>query len=129
MTPLFHRHGLTQVLSTAALFAQNASHLALVRGYLERGEYARAVQECEQVLSFDNLPPDLRQQAEIYAEAARNYRRSVARQGQPVDRRARRGELPATAGASGRPMFQRLQRDRGLGDAAQGILRKRGGCR
>jgi hypothetical protein len=48
-------------------------HLALGQAYLERGEYARAVQEFEQVLRFDNLPPDLRQQAEIYAKAARNY--------------------------------------------------------
>jgi tetratricopeptide (TPR) repeat protein len=51
-----------------------ADHLALGQAYLERGEYARAVQEFEQVLRFDNLPPDLRQQAEIYAKAARNYR-------------------------------------------------------
>jgi len=81
MTQSFHRHGLTQVLSTAALFAQNASHLALGQGYLERGEYAGAVQELEQVLRFDKLPPDLRQRTEIYAKAARNYRHSVARQG------------------------------------------------
>ncbi len=51
-----------------------ADHLALGQAYLERGEYARAVQEFEQVLRFDNLPPDLRQQAEIYATAARKYR-------------------------------------------------------
>ena len=51
-----------------------ADHLALGQAYLDRGEYARAVQEFEQVLRFDNLPPDLRQQAEIYAKAARNYR-------------------------------------------------------
>jgi hypothetical protein len=51
-----------------------AGHLALGQAYLECGEYARAVLELEQVLRFDNLPPDLRQQAEIYAKAARNYR-------------------------------------------------------
>ena len=33
----------------------------------------RAVQEFEQVLRFDNLPPDLRQQAGIYARAAWGY--------------------------------------------------------
>ena len=50
-----------------------ADHLALGQIYLKRGEYAKAVLEFEQVLRFDNLPPDLRQQAEIYAKAARNY--------------------------------------------------------
>ena len=30
--------------------------------------------EFEQVLSFDNLPPDLHEQAEIYARAARDYK-------------------------------------------------------
>ncbi len=50
-----------------------ATHLALGRSYLERGEYARAVLEFEQVLRFDNLPPDLREQAEIYARGARDY--------------------------------------------------------
>jgi hypothetical protein len=50
-----------------------ADHLAAGRAYLERGEYAKAVLEFEQVLSFDNLPPDLREQAEIYDRAARNY--------------------------------------------------------
>jgi len=54
-----------------------ADHLAIGQSYLERGEYARAVQEFEQVLRFDNLPPDLRQQAEIYAKAARNYRQGT----------------------------------------------------
>jgi hypothetical protein len=49
-------------------------HLTRGQVYLERGEYARAVQEYEQVLRFDNLPPDLRQQAEIYAKAAKGYR-------------------------------------------------------
>ena len=49
-------------------------HLTQGQAYLERGEYARAVQEFEQVLRFDTLPPDLRQQAEIYAKAAKGYR-------------------------------------------------------
>jgi tetratricopeptide (TPR) repeat protein len=50
-----------------------ATHLERGQAYLDKGEYARAVLEFEQVLRFDNLPPDLRQQAEIYAEAARDY--------------------------------------------------------
>jgi len=50
-----------------------AAHLARGQAYLEQGEYAKAVLEFEQALTFDNLPPDLRQQAEIYARAARDY--------------------------------------------------------
>jgi tetratricopeptide (TPR) repeat protein len=40
------------------------------RAYLELGNYARAKQEIETVLRFDNLPPDLRQTAEQYARVA-----------------------------------------------------------
>lgn len=50
-----------------------ATHFERGQAYLTRGEYARAVLEFEQVLRFDNLPPDLHQQAEIYADAARGY--------------------------------------------------------
>jgi hypothetical protein len=50
-------------------------HLQRGQAYLDKGEYANAVLEFEQVLRFDNLPPDLRQQAEIYAEAAQRYSR------------------------------------------------------
>ena len=50
-----------------------ATHLERGQSYLDKGQYAKAVIEFEQVLRFDNLPPDLRQQAEIYAEAARDY--------------------------------------------------------
>ena len=50
-----------------------ATHLQRGQAYLEQGEYARAVLEFEQVLRFDNLPPDLREQLEIYARAAANY--------------------------------------------------------
>ena len=50
-----------------------SSHLERAQAYLELGDYARAVLEFEQVLRFDNLPPDLRQQAEIYSKAARGY--------------------------------------------------------
>ena len=50
-----------------------ATHFELGQAYLAKGEYARAVLEFEQVLRFDNLPPDLHEQAEIYARAARDY--------------------------------------------------------
>ncbi|WP_295406046.1 hypothetical protein [uncultured Thiocystis sp.] len=50
-----------------------ATHFERGQAYLAKGEYARAVLEFEQVLRFDNLPPDLHQQAEIYADAARGY--------------------------------------------------------
>jgi tetratricopeptide (TPR) repeat protein len=50
------------------------SHLERGQAYLEQGEYAKAVLEFEQVLRFDNLPPGLRERAEIYAKAAQDYR-------------------------------------------------------
>ena len=50
-----------------------ATHLERGQAYLEQGEYAKAVLEFKQVLRFDNLPPNLREQAEIYARAARDY--------------------------------------------------------
>jgi tetratricopeptide (TPR) repeat protein len=43
--------------------------LEMGRAYLALGDYARAKLEFETVLRFPNLPPDLRQQAEIYARA------------------------------------------------------------
>jgi tetratricopeptide (TPR) repeat protein len=49
------------------------AHLGLGRAYLALGDYARAKIEFETVLRFDDLPPDLESQAEIYAEAARGY--------------------------------------------------------
>jgi tetratricopeptide (TPR) repeat protein len=49
------------------------AHLGLGRAYLALGEYARAKIEFETVLRFDDLPADLQQQAEIYAEAAQGY--------------------------------------------------------
>jgi tetratricopeptide (TPR) repeat protein len=51
-----------------------SSHLERGQAYLEQGEYAKAVLEFEQVLRFDNLPPDLRERAEIYSKAAKDYR-------------------------------------------------------
>ncbi len=50
-----------------------SDHLERGQTYLENGEYANAVLEFEQVLRFDNLPPDLRERAEVYARAARDY--------------------------------------------------------
>lgn len=44
--------------------------LEMGRAYLALGDYARAKLEFETVLNFPNLPPDLRQQAEIYGKAA-----------------------------------------------------------
>lgn len=62
-------------MSTAAWAASDpiSGHLERGRAYLEKGEYAKAVLEFEQALRFDNLPPDLRERAEVYAKAARDY--------------------------------------------------------
>ena len=46
------------------------AHLGLGRAYAALGDYASAKYEFETVLRFDNLPPDLHQQVEIYARAA-----------------------------------------------------------
>jgi tetratricopeptide (TPR) repeat protein len=65
-----------QALFAAALALQPDSidaHLGLGRAYLAQGDYARAKIEFETVLRFDDLPPDLESQAEIYANAARSY--------------------------------------------------------
>ena len=50
-----------------------AAHLGLGSAYLARGDVARARIEFETVLRFDELPPDLKRQAEIYGKAARAY--------------------------------------------------------
>jgi tetratricopeptide (TPR) repeat protein len=47
--------------------------LEMGRAYLALGDYARAKLEFETVLRFDNLPADLRQQAQIYGTAADQY--------------------------------------------------------
>jgi tetratricopeptide (TPR) repeat protein len=47
--------------------------LEMGRAYLALGDYARAKLEFETVLRFENLPPDLRQQAQIYDNAATQY--------------------------------------------------------
>lgn len=65
-----------KALFEAALALQPDSvdaHLGLGRAYLALGEYARAKIEFETVLRFDDLPPDLESQAEIYAAAALAY--------------------------------------------------------
>lgn len=51
------------------------AHLGLARAYLATGNYASAKIEFETVLRIDDLPTDLHQQVEIYAEAARDYAR------------------------------------------------------
>jgi tetratricopeptide (TPR) repeat protein len=73
-----------KVLFERSLAAQPDSveaHLGLGRAYLALGDFASAKIEFETVLRFDDLPPDLQQQAEIYAEAALGYgegRRALA---------------------------------------------------
>ncbi|MCA3181382.1 MAG: tetratricopeptide repeat protein [Burkholderiaceae bacterium] len=51
------------------------AHFGLARAYLALGDYASAKIEFETVLRFDDLPNDLQQQVEVYAEAARRYAR------------------------------------------------------
>jgi len=55
------------------------ARLGLGRAYLALGNYANAKIEFETVMRFDDLPPDLQLQAEIYANAAQGYAR-----GQPL---------------------------------------------
>lgn len=62
-----------QETARAAVAEPIAGHLQRGLERYERGDYEGAVLEFEQVLSFDNLPPDPRQQAEVYARAARGY--------------------------------------------------------
>jgi hypothetical protein len=60
----------------AALEADPSSvdaHLGLARAYYALGEYARAVNEFESVLRYDNLPRDLQSQAEAYDKVAAEY--------------------------------------------------------
>lgn len=49
------------------------AHLGLGRAYRALGDLAAAKLAFETVLRFDDLPPDLRQQVEIYDQAARAY--------------------------------------------------------
>jgi tetratricopeptide (TPR) repeat protein len=44
--------------------------LEMGQAYLALGDYARAKLEFETVLRFDNLPPGLREQAQVYSKAA-----------------------------------------------------------
>lgn len=47
--------------------------LEMGRAYLALGDYARAKLEFETVMRFENLPPGLREQAQIYGKAADDY--------------------------------------------------------
>src|SRR5207249_2815400 len=47
--------------------------LEMGRAYLALGDYARANPEFEAMLRFENLPPGLREQAQIYGKAADEY--------------------------------------------------------
>lgn len=47
-----------------------AVRLEMGQAYLALGDYARAKLEFETVLRFDNLPPGLREQAQVYSKAA-----------------------------------------------------------
>lgn len=49
------------------------AHLALGLAYYQLGMFAEANIAFETVFRFDNLPPDLETQAEVYARAARAY--------------------------------------------------------
>jgi tetratricopeptide (TPR) repeat protein len=50
-----------------------APHLGLGRAYFALGDYSQAKIEFETVLRFDNLPPELLTQIEIYDKAAKQY--------------------------------------------------------
>jgi tetratricopeptide (TPR) repeat protein len=56
-----------------------APHLGLGRAYFALGDYSQAKIEFETVLRFDNLPPDLLTQVEIYDKAAVQYMESDRR--------------------------------------------------
>ncbi len=49
------------------------AHLGRARAYYALGEYARAVNEFETVLRYDNLPRDLQSQAATYDQVAADY--------------------------------------------------------
>ena len=76
-----HLHGLllacclsaTPALAAAADAESAESHLQKALAYYESGDYAGAILEFETVLSLEDLPSDLHQQADIYAEAAQQY--------------------------------------------------------
>lgn len=56
-----------------------APHLGLGRAYFALGDYSQAKIAFETVLRFDNLPPDLLTQVEIYDKAATQYMESDRR--------------------------------------------------
>jgi tetratricopeptide (TPR) repeat protein len=59
--------------SLAAVPDSVEAHLGLGRAYVALGAYASAKIEFETVLRFDDLPPDLQQQVQIYARVAADY--------------------------------------------------------
>lgn len=63
----------TPALAAAADAESAESHLQKALDYYESGDYASAILEFETVLSLEDLPSDLHQQADIYAEAAQQY--------------------------------------------------------
>lgn len=78
-----------QAAEAVALFEQAleadpssvGAHLGLGRALYALGEYARARIEFESVLKFDNLPPDMQSQAEVYDQVAADY--AAGRRWQP----------------------------------------------
>jgi len=67
-------HGGTDLFSRSLAAAPDSVARTWVwRAYVALGDYASARIEFETVLRFDGLPPDVQQQAEIYAQAAEDY--------------------------------------------------------
>lgn len=62
-----------QETSSDSSDSTEGDHLRRGLEYFEAGDYASAKIEFEAVLRRDDLPPSLHQQAELYAEAARQY--------------------------------------------------------
>jgi tetratricopeptide (TPR) repeat protein len=63
----------TALAETEELVPPASTYLEAGLAYLEAGDYTSAKIQFENVLRIDDLPRDLRQQTEIYAEAARAY--------------------------------------------------------
>ena len=66
--------GATSLLAAAEPAADTVeSHLKKALAYYESGEYATAILEFETVLALEDLPSDLHQRADTYADAAEAY--------------------------------------------------------
>jgi len=92
------------------------SRLQKALDYYESGEYATAVLEFETVLELDDLPPDLHQQAEIYAEVAEDYL-------------ADRILLPSGYAIIGGGNYRENSTSAGSGETNDAFLKLRGGGR